>query len=406
MQIFNVLLAVILISGSVSCKKNESPGIDPPPDDENVTYPVEIEDYNYILGTQTIGPSYKHTSETMLVETAKQIKEMGSNVLKIALDATKYSDIAGFEYSSVKGLLENEPSFKEVMSMDFKYYFFWVYTPMVNRADGLSEQEKTDEYNAIYNLTAYLLEKFSETGKRFFIGHWEGDWELLDNYNSNQEKVEQSRIQGMIDWLNIRQQAIDDAKVNISHTNVDVFQYAEVNQVNAVIDHPDWDRMINRVIPYVSVDYVSYSSYESVQNLNYNDLNIQLSSTLDFIEDKLPVKNSISGKRVFIGEYGFPLVATKTQQEQDRRSRMVMKSALMWGCPFILYWEMYNNEVESNGTQRGYWLIDNTDRRQVVYFTHQSYYKEMKIWVYHFKSENKRLPDVDEFRNQAVSFFE
>jgi hypothetical protein len=391
--------------GSVSCKKIKTLDINPQPDHENVTYPDEVEDYNFILGTQTIGPSYKHTSETMLVETAKQIKEMGSNVLKIALDATAYSDIAGFKYRSVQDLLANEPSFKEIMAMDFKYYFLWVYTPMVNRADGLSEQEKTDEYNAIYNVATYFLENFSGTGKRFFIGHWEGDWELLDNYNSNQEKVEQNRIQGMIDWLNIRQKAIDDAKANISHTDVDIFQYVEVNQVNAVISHPDWDRMINRVIPYVNVDYVSYSSYESVQNLTYNDLNVQLSSTLNFIEDKLPIKSSISGKRVFIGEYGFPLVATKNQQEQDRRSRMVMKSALTWGCPFILYWEMYNNEVESNGTQRGYWLIDNTDRRQVVYFTHQYFYEAMKKWVYDFKSENKRLPDDDEFRNQAVSFF-
>ena len=41
----------------------------------------QIKSFNFVLGTQTVGSKYKFTDETMLVETAKQIKAMGSNLL-------------------------------------------------------------------------------------------------------------------------------------------------------------------------------------------------------------------------------------------------------------------------------------------------------------------------------------
>ena len=77
---------------------------------------------------------------------------------------------------------------------------------------------------------------------------------------------------------------------------------------------------------------------------------------------------------MFIGEYGFP-ADRYTPQEQDTLSRRVMRIGLEWGCPFALYWEMYNNEVR-DGRQRGFWLIDNEGRKQPIYFTLQKYYEE------------------------------
>ena len=45
----------------------------------------QIKSFNFALGTQTVGSKYKFTDETMLVETAKQIKAMGSNLLKFSM---------------------------------------------------------------------------------------------------------------------------------------------------------------------------------------------------------------------------------------------------------------------------------------------------------------------------------
>ncbi len=51
----------------------------------NCKYEKKIADYNYIIGTQTIGAKYKFTNETNLVETAKAIRAMGSNLLKMSM---------------------------------------------------------------------------------------------------------------------------------------------------------------------------------------------------------------------------------------------------------------------------------------------------------------------------------
>ncbi len=50
----------------------------------------------------------------------------------------------------------------------------------------------------------------------------------------------------------------------------------------------------------------------------------------------------------------------------DLLARHVMRAGLKWGCPFVLYWEMYNNEVTPDGRQRGFWLIDDHGIKQPV----------------------------------------
>ena len=51
---------------------------------------VDLKEFNYIIGTQTVGAKYKFTEETNLVETAKAIHEMGSNILKFSLSPRYY----------------------------------------------------------------------------------------------------------------------------------------------------------------------------------------------------------------------------------------------------------------------------------------------------------------------------
>jgi len=47
--------------------------------------PVGAEAFNYIVGTQTIGATYQFTEESVLVETAQAILDMGSNLLKFTM---------------------------------------------------------------------------------------------------------------------------------------------------------------------------------------------------------------------------------------------------------------------------------------------------------------------------------
>jgi hypothetical protein len=367
---------------SFTVKEKEVPITDP-----------EVLSYNYSIGTQTIGPSYGFTSDDRLVETAKAIINMGSNILKINLSTGSYN-ISGRSYSNITSLVRDDPSFSAVLDMPFSYYFFWARSNS-NWADGYSSGERTEDSVQVADLTKYLLTKFNNTGKEFFIGHWEGDWYLLPNYDVNYVPSD-SRINGMIQWYRTRQNAVDEAKRITSHTNVEVYSYCEVNRVVDAIN--GLRRVVNYVLPYTNVDYVSYSSYDA-QELNQNDYN----NVLNYIEGNLPSRSQITGKRVFIGEMGrcsVDLGSSKTQHESVNRENI--RKAISWGVPFVLYWEMYNNEV-SNGIQRGFWLIDNTNTKWPLYDTYLNFYSKAKQWVLSQKKMLNRLPTREEYLSWAYS---
>jgi len=83
-----------------------------------------------------------------------------------------------------------------------------------------------------------------------------------------------------------------------------------------------------------------------------------------------------------------------------------MRIGLEWGCPFVLYWEMYNNEVR-DGRQRGFWLIDNMGRsKQPVYLTLQQYFRNARVWVTDFLRQRLRLPTSMEFDEAAVRWLQ
>jgi hypothetical protein len=371
------------------------------PDTEKI-----VREYNYIAGTQTIGAMYKFTEEPVLLETAGRIETMGSNILKISLNhrnpidggETAVSD--PFKGASPLTLVSKEPTLKAVLDMDFTYIMLWTYTPQVDWADGMTEEESNREYQSIKELTEYFLTNYKGSGKKFFIGHWEGDWMLLGNYSRDQEKVDAVRIQGMIDWYSVRQKAIDDARSNIS-SDVEVFHYLELNRVNVALRN-NCDRIVNRVLPHVDVDYVSYSSYEStseeVSGYDYDELKKKLFASLDYIEKQMKPKESIKGKRIFIGEYGYNLpIVNNSPADQAHCALNTIQAGIEWGCPFILYWEMYDNEGS------GFWMVDKNNVEQPVYKAHEAYYHAMRNYVRKFVQSHKRAPEADEFRQEAIS---
>jgi len=361
-----------------------------------------VDAYNYVLGTQTIGVKYGFTDQTRLVETAERIREMGSNILKICMSKTycggDYSLPKRDDVRSLADLAKNEPSFRAVLDMPFAYTLIWAYGfSSGGWEDGLSEEERTSEYKEMHALAVYLLSRYEGSGKTFLIGHWEGDWHLLRGYDAQKAPSAQA-IAGMIDWLNVRQKAIDDAKRDVAAKGVHLYQYTEVNLVQKGIRGQAC--LTTDVLPHTRVDYVSYSSYDTI-NAHAGKAGSALPEALDFIESKLPPKRGLEGKRVFIGEYGFPLEQTQTPEKQDQYSRDVCLAALDWGCPFVLYWELYCNE-NPDGRHRGFWLIDDKNRKQPFYVTLQDYYQQSRRFVSEFKSQQGRLPTDAEYRRKAV----
>jgi len=358
------------------------------------TQPV-LDRFNYIIGTQDFNPSYHFTTEPALLEAARAIQAMGSNTIKFGFTPTSRSGERA-NFKSLADYARLDPTRRAMLEMPFANYILWAHTfAEVNWHDGLSEDERNREYHELYDFASYLLKTYSGTGKTFFIGHWEGDW-LLRGKGKKDVIPTPVAMQGMTDWFNARQQAIDDAKRDTPHHNVEMFNYAEVNLVRIGMEGKPC--LTTDVIPKTNVDYVSYSSYDCESDPK------ELTAALSFIESHMQPKPSIKGKRVFIGEYGFPAYKFSPQQ-QERKSRDLMIAGLRWGCPFILYWEMYNNEVK-DGHQQGFWLIDDKNTKQPIYNTHYAFYQWAHQFIDGYQREHNSPPSFAEFSSHGADFLE
>ncbi|MGK0452648.1 MAG: hypothetical protein ACJAYY_000099 [Paraglaciecola sp.] len=392
----------------------------PPKDDATKRL---IEDYNYVIGTQTVGPKYKFTNESMLVETAKQIKDMGSNLLKFSMHPRYCTENYGLtenkEITSLKRLAQLEPSVKEVLNMGFKFYHIWVYgfsqyspepkgqkndTNQIKFIGGYPDLYAEALYDELYELTSYLLKEFNNSGKVFYLGNWEGDWHLRWDYDRT-KPADEATLKGMLKWTKIRQKAIDDAKRDTEYKNVNIYHYVEVNLVRRGIELGD-KVVTNTIIKEVNPDYVSYSSYDATNPpKTEQELHVSLSESLDYIESHLQPKQGLpAGKRVWIGEYGSPFIRYG-EKVQNERAKWVINAGLKWNAPFILFWEMYNNEIKKEtGEQVGFWMIDDKGRKQEIWHTHNKFYKDSKRFLKHYFKENKKMPSLSVFQDKALNF--
>jgi hypothetical protein len=361
--------------------------------------------FQSILGTQAIGGRYHFTQEAPLLESARLIAELGSGIMKFSISSqasfgkSKANVIS--EPSHLKTLTEiadRDPAHRAVLDMPFTHFFIWAYSLTTRGSAGTFRSSEHDaEYREMYDFAAHLLRTYKGTGKSFFLGHWEGDWHLRPHFDPKQGFPEHYE-ENFVAWLNVRQKAIDDAKLDTPHEGVWLWHYTEVNLVTPYLQGGQC--ITNSILPKVDIDYVSYSCYDSLQHVIRDDL----TAALNHIESKLKPKPSIQGKRVFIGEYGFP-ARRYSPKEQNQKSIETMIAGLEWGCPFILYWELYDNEgtPEKPG---GFWLINEKNEKQPIWETHRQFYDWARKYVRETERNLGKQPDRDAFRSAAQRFLQ
>ena len=367
---------------------------------------AKVDKFNFILGTQTFGVRYQFTEQTPLVETATAIQNLGSNTLKFMMGPKSLAELQPLNAPKTAppeihnlSELAREPSYRRVFAMPFAHYLIWTYAFTSGWWDkGFSDAEAAKEYQEIYDFAVHLLRTYDGSGKTFYLGHWEGDWYLHPNYHSSKTPTPEA-TQGMIRWLQTRQKAIDAAKRDTPHHDVNVYQYTEVNLVQKAIT--GGHALVSDVLPQSNVDFVSYSSYDST---NPPDSAQLLPAALNFIAAHLPPRPEIKGKRVFIGEYGYPSRDYPTSQQQ-KRALETMRVAIDWGCRFVLWWEMYDNEHDEKG-YKGWGLIDENGVKQPIYALHENYFRWAKSFVAEFEQREKRVPKEAEFRRAAIAYLQ
>jgi hypothetical protein len=392
---FPYILTVYLIFFSSTCVGS--------PDSKFGGKSPEISGYNYMLGTQAIGGKYQFTSESKLLESAQQIRALGSNIMKLTLsNEGSFGKEKGnvverpADVKTLVDLISKEPSHRTVLEMPFTYYFLWTY-PLSSKthAAGFKPDDREAQYAEMKSLAVHLLKTYNGSGKQFYLGHWEGDWHLRSHFDPKKPLPEGAQ-ERFTDWLKVRQRAIDDAKRETPHHDVAVWHYTEVNLVMPYLKN-DGACLTNNILPEVDVDFVSYSCYDALQG----DIRKDLHAALNHIESQMRPKAGISGKRVFIGEYGFPAKRYSAEM-QNRKSIEAMLASIEWGCPFVLYWELYCNEFR-DGRHEGFWLIDDQNVKQPVWHTHENFYTWAKKFVRDTNTSTGKSPTDAEFRKAAIA---
>lgn len=368
--------------------------------------------FSLVIGTQAIGTTYQLTDKPLLVEMASAIREMGSDTLKISV-SPRYPKLYRIKpdpnINTVRDLVSKEPSFKAALDMPFRNIMLWLYpfsdTKSTFRTGKLAPEEADRIYREIHDFTAHLLTTYSGTRKSFFIGNWEGDWHTM----AGQDKTGDPKpeiLEGMREWFLLREKAVADARRDTPHHGVNVYFYVEINQVAKAM-REGRPALVNKVLPHIRTDYVSYSSYDVTNvamKVGGDKGRAMLFEALDYIEKHLPASD-LPGKRVMIGEYGVIYRAQKDPEIQRKRSAELMRWGLEWGCPFILYWQLYCNETDkAGGANRGYWLIDNKGVKRPVWHLHREFLEKANAYVADYQSRHGRLPDPAEYRLAAKNW--
>jgi hypothetical protein len=210
------------------------------------------------------------------------------------------------------------------------------------------------------DLTFYLYETYRSTHKRFIISNWESDNEVYCGaayaYATDpaaraackvryQLAYEGSRspeesITGLTLWFQSRQQGIDEGRNRALSRGIGgkrVYFAPEFCVVRA-LHNAGFKSILYDVLPFIIFDYVSYSSYESI---NQTEPEKALTSDLNTIQDV------IGSSAIILGEVGFARSAWGTEGAVVRTDR-VINVAVSWGVSYVFQWNMYDQNAIDN----------------------------------------------------------
>lgn len=318
----------------------------------------------HVLGVTHAGGTYSLTNEPYLLEGARQIRSLGLRVIKLYMypSPASHSSNRAYRFHSrwppMKTPVDvaKTPYFRQVFRMPFETVILTVYSggrPKHYWLHGITDEQIADETRQFHELARHLMTTYKGSRKTFILSHWEGDWAARGSLDADRD-VTPLAMKGMIRWLNARQAGVDLARKELPWTDVHVFHAAEVNRVRDAMDRGR-TCVINGVIPHTKVDLVSYSAWDT-----QNDSAL-LHRALDFIARHTSDSEAFGAKNVYLGEFGKP-ENEFTQQVIKRCVSQAFSTAYEWGCPYVVFWQVYCNEakrplVQSNDDVKGFWLI-------------------------------------------------
>ncbi len=319
-----------------------------------------------IIGVTHVDGKYCLTDEDFLNEGANQILALGSRVIKVWFHNPHRPYSFNSKWPEMDSLVEvaKSPYFRELFDKPMTTYVMMCFSMGRDAGywrKGVTEEQKQDEQHQFYELTKHLLTTYKGARKTFILQHWEGDWLIRGSYDGNVDPKPEA-ISGMIKWLNARQAGVNQAREEVGLDGVWVYHATEVNRVVGSMRQGK-PNVVNTVLAHTKLDLVSYSAWDATTK--YSKDSQVFRKALDFIAANMPDSPDFGNRNVYVGEFGMPENKFPTEQIQKVIPNVVT-TALDWGCPYIIYWQLYCNELEdsrdlppvhSNNAVRGFWLI-------------------------------------------------
>jgi hypothetical protein len=337
------------------------------------------------LGSAHVAGRYHLGTDDFLNDGAAQIQKLGSRVIKVWFTNRSAHDYPfNSRWPEVKSLVElaQTPYFRALFDRPFTTYILVAYgfgRDMHYWRHGVSPAEADDEARQFEALTRHLLTTYVGTGKTFVIQHWEGDWAARGHFDAKRAPSAET-LQGMVRWLNARQEGVDRARRAVAARDVHVFHAAEVNRVADAM--AGMATVTNDVVPRTHCDLYSYSSYDSLADDGGKTLRV----ALDYIAAKAPDSPAFGARNVYVGEFGVPENERGTEKTVAIL-RGTIETALDWGCPYVVYWEVYDNERRASAPAaaagpvreescRGFWLVKPSGEPAAAWHLLRSFLKD------------------------------
>jgi hypothetical protein len=190
------------------------------------------------------------------------------------------------------------------------------------------------------------------------------------------------RLESVVQDARVRQSAISAARRDHPTSKCKVYNYAEANLVAEAIKNPKFPCVANNILPYIPVDFVSYSAYDT---LLYNKTQFQ--DALDYLQRQLKKgPNNGLGQRIFIGEFGFPVLNQNgtpylSWKEQAKVATEVLMQAIAWGSPWNFWWEIFNNELTVDAQDRGFCLRQESGEYTPFFWNMRSFIIQLNAWA-------------------------
>ena len=368
-----------------------------------------------VLGVAHAGGKYWHLGDDYLNEGAIQIENLGSRTMKVFMGnnyaASHYVWNSNWPVvTDLKGLAET-PYFNTLFSRANLDTFiidateFACNNGTVKWKDGMVQAELDAIYSEMYAFVYYLRESFP--GKTFVIQNWEGD----NAYGTPVDPI--LADQGMIDWLNERQNAINQAKASTPDSTTDVWGAAEFNWLPVpYMLSSKAHYVLHNVIPSTQMDLYSLSNYLTEKNDGRED---DILAILDYMDSYCPDSAAFGNKNLYFGEFGAKenqlgegLPAAEKELLQSQIAGRQIEQALKWGVRYLVFWAIYDNvlqdgvilgagEEAENSELLGNWLIrpDNT-YPQIYHMFKDIMARDLSTYATVYELENQRLDSTTE----------